>query len=85
MRKSNKMQHDEWEHVNERLIRTYFFKDYDEVSEFVKKVMEIAKKQDHHPIMIVNYDSVKLSIFDMEKGKVSDKCHKFALAVDKIK
>lgn len=85
MRKRSKMQHDEWEHVNERLIRTYFFKDYDEVSEFVKKVMEIAKKQDHHPIMIVHYDSVKLSIFDMEKGKVSDKCHKFALAVDKIK
>lgn len=79
------MQHDEWEHVNDRLIRTFFFKEYDEVTEFVHKVMDVAKKHNHHPNMIVHHDSVKLSIFDMEKGKVTDKCHKFALAVDKIK
>lgn len=79
------MQHDEWEHINDRLIRTFFFKEYDEVMEFVKKVMEISKKLDHHPNMIVHHDNVKLSIFDHEKGKVTDKCHKFALAVDKIK
>jgi len=79
------MQHDEWEHINGRLIRTFFFKGYDEVSEFVMKVMDVAKKQDHHPNMIVYHDSVKLSIYDMEKGKVTDKCHKFALAIDKIK
>ncbi len=78
------MQHDEWEEINNRLIRAFFFKNYDEVMEFVFKVMEIAKKQNHHPNMIVNYDNVKLSIWDEEKGKVTDKCHKYALAVDKL-
>jgi 4a-hydroxytetrahydrobiopterin dehydratase len=82
--KKSKMQHDEWEEINNRLIRTFFFKNYDGVMEFVFKVMEIAKKQNHHPNMIVNYDNVKLSIWDEEKRKVSEKCHKYALAVDKL-
>jgi len=75
---------DSWEELDKRLIRTFYFKDYDEVIAFVNKVMSIAKKQNHHPDIIVHYDNVKLSITDHEKGKVSDKCHKFALAVDKI-
>ena len=75
---------DSWEEIDKRLIRTFYFNDYDEVIVFVTKVMSIAKKQNHHPDIIVHYDNVKLSITDHEKEGVSDKCHKFALAVDKI-
>jgi 4a-hydroxytetrahydrobiopterin dehydratase len=73
-----------WEEVSNRLIKTFYFKKYDEVMDFVTKIMEIANKQNHHPDMIVHYDNVKLSITDHEKGKVSEKCHKFTNAVDKI-
>jgi 4a-hydroxytetrahydrobiopterin dehydratase len=75
---------DTWEEIDKRLIRTFYFNDYDEVIVFVTKVMSIAKKQNHHPDIIVHYDNVKLSITDHEEEGVSDKCHKFALAVDKI-
>jgi 4a-hydroxytetrahydrobiopterin dehydratase len=75
---------DSWEELDKRLIRTFYFNDYDEVIVFVNKVMLIAKKQNHHPDIIVHYDNVKLSITDHEEEGVSDKCHKFALAVDKI-
>jgi len=74
-----------WEEVSGKLIRTYYFKDYKEVMPFVDSVMKIADKQNHHPDMTVHYDSVKLSITDHDAGKVSDKCHKFTDAVDKIK
>lgn len=73
-----------WEELDKRLIRTFYFNDYDEVIVFVNNVMSIAKKQNHHPDIIVHHDNVKLSITDHEKEKVSDKCHKFALAVDKL-
>ena len=76
---------DSWEEINNRLVRTYYFNTYDEVINFVNKVMSLAKKQDHHPDMTVHYDNVKLSLVDHEKGKISDKCHKLALAIDKIK
>lgn len=73
-----------WEEVSGRLIRTFYFGKYEEVMNFVFKTMEIAKKQNHHPDIVIHYDNVKLSITDHEKGKVSDKCHKFANAIDKI-
>ena len=73
-----------WEEVEKRLIRTFYFNNYDEVIDFVTKAMNIAKKQNHHPDMTVHFDNVKLSITDHDKGKVSDKCHKYAKAIDKL-
>jgi 4a-hydroxytetrahydrobiopterin dehydratase len=74
-----------WEEVSGKLIKTFYFKDYKKVMSFVSEVMEIANKQNHHPDMTVHYDNVKLSITDHDKGKVSDKCHKFVNEVNKIK
>jgi 4a-hydroxytetrahydrobiopterin dehydratase len=79
------MNSDNWKEVNNRLTKTYYFKDYKEVTLFVNGVMKIADKQNHHPDMSVYYDKVKLSITDHDKGKVSDKCHKFVDEVNKIK
>ena len=74
-----------WEEVSGKLIKTFYFKNYKEVIPFVDSVMKIADKQNHHPDMTVHYDNVKLSITDHDKGKVSDKCHKFVNEVNKIK
>lgn len=76
---------DSWEEVSGRLIRTYYFKEDENIATFVNKVIAIANKFDHKPEMTIRRDSVKLSITDYEKGAVSDKCHNFALAVDKIR
>jgi 4a-hydroxytetrahydrobiopterin dehydratase len=84
--KQNKMikNKNDWEKVNNKLIKTFYFEDYKGVMSFVKEVMKIADKQDHHPDMTVHYNNVKLSITDHEKGGVSEKCHKFAKAVGDI-
>jgi pterin-4a-carbinolamine dehydratase len=73
-----------WEEVSGKLIKTFYFKNYEEVMSFVTSVMKIADKQKHHPDMTVHYDNVKISITDHEKNKVSDKCHKFVNAVNNI-
>ena len=85
MKKNKSNLVDSWEEISNRLMRTYYFNDYDEVSSFVNKVMIIAKKMNHHPDMTVHYDNVKISIFDHEKGKISEKCHKLANAISKVK
>ena len=74
----------DWKVIDGKLQKTYEFKDYDEVMDFVNKVSDIAKKQNHHPDMLVKYDSVKLVMFDHEKNKISNKCYKFTNAVDKM-
>jgi 4a-hydroxytetrahydrobiopterin dehydratase len=70
--------------MGNRLVRSFYFESYDDVMNFVNAVMKIAKKQNHHPDMTVHYDNVKISIFDHEKGKISDKCHKLAAAINKL-
>lgn len=74
--------HNNWKEVDGKLIRIYDFPTYDYVIEFVNKVAEIAKEQNHHPEMVIGYDTVKVIMFDHEEGKISDRCHKFTNAVD---
>ena len=74
----------DWKEGNNKLTKTFYFKNYKEVIPFVNQVMKIADKQNHHPDMTVHYDNVKLSITDHDKGGVSEKCHKFVNAVDKL-
>lgn len=74
----------DWKVVSGKLVKNYKFSNYDEVIDFVNKVARVAKKQNHHPDMVVKYDGVKITIFDHEAGKISDKCYKFSTAVDKI-
>lgn len=73
-----------WKVVNDKLVKTYKFESYDEVIEFVNDVAKIAKKQNHHPDMIVKINSVKLTMFDHEANDITDKCYKFTNAVDKM-
>ncbi len=78
------MNKSDWKEGGNKLTKTFYFKDYKEVMPFVNSVMKIADKQNHHPDMTVHYDNVKLSITDHDKGGVSEKCHKFTNAVNKI-
>lgn len=74
----------DWKVQNKKLVKTYKFENYDEVIDFVNDVAEIAKKQKHHPDMIVKYNSVKLTMFDHDANDITDRCHKFTNAVDKM-
>ena len=73
-----------WDNSNSKLQKTFKFKDFKEAINFVNKIAKIAESQNHHPEINIDYDKVKISIFDHDKGKVSEKCHKFVGAVDKL-
>jgi 4a-hydroxytetrahydrobiopterin dehydratase len=71
-----------WSNSNKKLERAFKFKDFNESIDFVNKVAKIAETQNHHPDIEINYNKVKISITDHEKGGVSDKCHKLVNAID---
>ena len=75
----------DWTDSNKKLSKNFKFKNFDESISFVNKVAEIAKKQNHHPNIIINYDKVKITITDHEKGAVSDKCYKLVDSINKLK
>ena len=71
-----------WGDSKQKLERTFKFKDFNESIDFVNKVAKIAEQQNHHPDIEINYNKVKISITDHEKGGVSDKCHKLVKSID---
>lgn len=85
MKLMNIINESEWGNSKNKLQHTFTFKDFNESIGFVNKVAKIAEKQNHHPDIKINYNKVIISITDHDKGGVSDKCHKFVDAVDKIK
>jgi 4a-hydroxytetrahydrobiopterin dehydratase len=74
-----------WGESKKKLEKTFKFKSFDESIDFVNKVAKISEKQEHHPDIEINYNKVKISITDHEKGGVSEKCHKFVNAIDNLK
>lgn len=73
-----------WKEKNGQLNKKFSFKSYKETIDFVNKVAKIAEKQNHHPELIVKYNSVEINIFDHEKNKISDKCIKFVNSVNSL-
>jgi 4a-hydroxytetrahydrobiopterin dehydratase len=73
-----------WKIREGQLTKIFDFETYKDVLKFVNKVGLIAEKQNHHPDMLVKYNSVKVSLFDHEANKVSDKCHNLAHLINKI-
>ena len=73
-----------WGDSKQKLERTFKFKDFNGSIDFVNKVAKIAESQNHHPDIEINYNKVKISITDHEKGGVSEKCHKLVKVIDKL-
>ena len=74
-----------WGDSNQKLERTFKFKDFNGAINFVNKVTKIAESQKHHPDIEIKYNKVKISITDHEKGGVCEKCHRFVKSIDKLK
>jgi len=73
-----------WKNSSNKLSKTFKFANFDDSIDFVNKVARIAKKQNHHPDIMIKFDKVIISITDHEKGGVSEKCHKFVKSVNDL-
>jgi 4a-hydroxytetrahydrobiopterin dehydratase len=80
----NVIESKDWGTSKEKLEKTFKFKDFNDSIDFVNKVAKIAEQQNHHPDITINYNKVKVSITDHEKGGVSEKCHKLVKSINEL-
>ena len=74
-----------WEEKNNKLYRSFTFKDFGEAFSFMTHVAMIAEKQDHHPTWTNTWNKVEIWLNTHDKGDiVTEKDHKLASAIDKI-
>jgi len=72
-----------WIEENNRLKKTFTFKDFNQAFGFMAKVALVAEKMDHHPYWSNLYNVVTFELSTHDAGDtVSDKDHKLAKAID---
>lgn len=74
-----------WKEENNKLARTFKFKDFTQAFGFMTKVALIAEKMDHHPNWSNVYNTVNIELSTHDAGNVvTDKDRKLAQEIDKL-
>lgn len=75
----------EWIQENNRLKKTFKFKDFVSAFGFMTKVALIAEKMDHHPQWTNVYNTVSFELSTHDAGNVvTEKDQKLAKAIDAL-
>lgn len=74
-----------WHNQNNKLYKKFSFDDFEQATEFINQVAEIAREHNHHPTIKNTYSTVELWLSTHDAGDVvTDKDKSFAAAVDSL-
>jgi 4a-hydroxytetrahydrobiopterin dehydratase len=74
-----------WREEDNKLKRTFQFKDFSEAFAFMTRVAMAAEKMDHHPTWSNVYNRVEIELSTHDAGNVvTDKDRKLAAIIDKF-
>jgi 4a-hydroxytetrahydrobiopterin dehydratase len=74
-----------WYEENNKLIRTFEFKDFSEAFSFMTRVALLAEKSDHHPYWTNVYNKVHIELSTHDAGnKVTVKDRELAYLIDAL-
>ena len=74
-----------WQESDNKLVREFRFKDFQEAFTFMTRVAFLAEKMDHHPNWSNSYNYVRIELFTHDEGDfVSDKDRRLSYATDEI-
>jgi 4a-hydroxytetrahydrobiopterin dehydratase len=75
----------DWQEVDNRLKKTFKFRDFNEAFGFMARVALIAEKMDHHPTWTNSWNTVNFELSTHDAGnKVTERDRKLAEAIDKL-
>lgn len=75
-----------WIEENNKLTKSFEFKDFTEAFCFMTRVAFIAEKHNHHPEWFNVYNKVKIQLSTHDAGDiVTDKDRKMAAEIDQLK
>lgn len=75
----------DWKEKDNKLIKSFEFKDFVEAFGFMSRVALIAEKMNHHPEWSNVYNKVEIALQSHDDGNtVTDKDRKLAKAIDEI-
>ena len=72
-----------WEFKDDRIIKSFQFPTFMKSIEFVKMVANIAERLDHHPIITINWKTVKLSLKSFDVNSITTRDITLAKEIEK--
>jgi len=74
-----------WKEENNKLVKEFQFKNFQEAFAFMTRVALLAEKMDHHPDWSNSWNKVYISLSTHSQGDIiTEKDRKFADAIDKF-
>ena len=74
-----------WKEEDNKLKKSFTFKDFKEAFDFMTKVAKTVDEMDHHPLWTNMYNKVDFELNTHDAGDiVTEKDQKLAAAIDKI-
>lgn len=74
-----------WTEKDNKLQRTFIFKDFSEAFAFMTRVALLAEKHNHHPDWSNVYNKVHISLSTHDAGNtITDKDRELAAAIDAV-
>ncbi|MCI0751143.1 MAG: 4a-hydroxytetrahydrobiopterin dehydratase [Flammeovirgaceae bacterium] len=74
-----------WKEENNKLTKSFVFKDFTQAFGFMTKVALIAEKMDHHPTWTNTWNRVNIELSTHDAGNiVTDKDRVLAKAIDSL-
>ena len=71
-----------WQEINNKLVKKFVFKDFNDAWKFMSVVAEMAKEIRHHPRWINEYNVVIFELYAHSENKVTDKDRELASRID---
>ena len=73
-----------WELKDGKIVKSFQFSSFVDAIEFVNKVARIAEELNHHPIITINWKTVKLSLKSFDVDAITNRDIDLATRIEKL-
>ena len=73
-----------WELKDGKIVKSFQFSSFMDAIEFVNEIARIAERLDHHPIITINWKTVKLSLKSFDVDAITKRDISLAKEIEKV-
>ena len=73
-----------WQLKDGKIVKSFQFSSFMDAIEFVNEIARIAERLDHHPIITINWKTVKLSLKSFDVDAITKRDISLAEEIEKL-
>ncbi|MER5174272.1 MAG: 4a-hydroxytetrahydrobiopterin dehydratase [Candidatus Nitrosocosmicus sp.] len=83
-RLSSSSDFDNWELKDDKIVKIFQFPSFMHSINFVNKIAEISESHNHHPIITINWKTVKISLKSFDVNALTERDLNLAVDIENI-